>query len=229
MEFKKAKVEGHMANVVSIEYLQENRDVYATGSVAVEVSQRDGDKYILPYHPDATTYLRPGIYPIGDNNIGDIIVYPDEEEKENYQPEVIDLTNAKSMQEFISKQSRLKDIEKEILTTPDNIFRPHIDEEKDTPLMKALKTAIIKKHIDIDKYADGYGENFPNDKRKLKDTDISMRLAERHFRILGIKAELILSDASPDVPNPLGEAIRMPLTYFENNEDGEEESLEEND
>jgi len=223
MEFKKAKIEGHMVNVVSVEEFEKNKDLYDTDLVAVEVEKKDGEKYVLPYRPENTTHNRPGVYPTGNKSPFDLIVYPRESEKEDYQPEVVDLSNAKSMQDFISKQGKLKEIEKEILTTPDNIFKPHIDEE-DSPLMKALKTAIIQKHIDIDKYSDGYGSNFPNDKRKLKEHDISMRLAERHFEILGIKAELVLSDQSPDVPNPLGTTIRIPLTYAENETKEEDDS-----
>lgn len=220
MEFKKTKIEGHMADVVSLKQLQNNRDIYSTGNTAVEVAKADGELFILPYRPDASLRNRPGVYPFKDGS-GDFIVYPvTPEGKEAYKPEVIDLANAKSMQDYISKQGRLHEIEKEILTTPDNIFRPHISDE-DSPLMRGLKQAIIQKHIDIDKYADGYGTNFPNDKRKLKDTDISIRLAERHFDILGIKAELILSDASPDVANPIGNPIHIPLTYDGNDIDDE--------
>jgi hypothetical protein len=155
-----------------------------------------------------------------------MIVYPDEKDKAEYQPEVIDLANSRSMEEYMIKQGKLKDIEKEILTTPDNIFTPHISDE-DSPLMKGLKKAVIKKHIDIDKYADGYGENFPNDKRKFKDHDISIKLFERHVDVLGIKAVLVLTDASPDIPNPIVDPIYIPLNYSEDNSEGEEEDGED--
>jgi hypothetical protein len=93
--------------------------------------------------------------------------------------------------------------------------------------MKGLKKAVIKKHIDIDKYADGYGENFPNDKRKFKDHDISIKLFERHVDVLGIKAVLVLTDASPDIPNPIVDPIYIPLNYSEDNSEGEEEDGED--
>lgn len=220
MDFKKAKVEGRMSTVISVEELQNNREIYDTGTVAVEIKKSDGETVVLPYRPNTVRKDRPGVYKAG--NIGDLIVYPDEEDKANYQPEVIDLYNSKSMEEYIQKQGKLKNIEKEILTTPDNIFTPHISDE-DSPLMKGLKQAVIRKHIDIDKYADGYGENFPNDKRKFKDHDISIKLFERHVDVLGIKAVLVLSDASPDTPNPIIDPIYIPLNYSENDSEGEED------
>jgi hypothetical protein len=224
MDFKKAKVEGRMSTVVSIEELQTNRELYNTGTVAVEITKTDGETVVLPYRPNAVRLDRPGVYQAG--NVGDMIVYPDEKDKAEYQPEVIDLANSRSMEEYMIKQGKLKDIEKEILTTPDNIFTPHISDE-DSPLMKGLKKAVIKKHIDIDKYADGYGENFPNDKRKFKDHDISIKLFERHVDVLGIKAVLVLTDASPDIPNPIVDPIYIPLNYSEDNSEGEEEDGED--
>jgi hypothetical protein len=224
MDFKKAKVEGRMSTVVSIEELQTNRELYDTGTVSVEITKTDGETVVLPYRPNAVRLDRPGVYQAG--NVGDMIVYPDEKNKAEYQPEVIDLSNSSSIEEYMIKQGKLKDIEKEILTTPDNIFTPHISDE-DSPLMKGLKKAVIKKHIDIDKYADGYGENFPNDKRKFKDHDISIKLFERHVDVLGIKAVLVLTDASPDIPNPIVDPIYIPLNYSEDNSEGEEEDGED--
>ena len=219
MDFKKAKLEGRMTTVVDINELQSNREIYDTGIVAVEV-EKSGETLVLPYRPNTVRKDRPGVYKAG--NIGDFIVYPDEKYKKDYQPEVIDLSSAKTMEEYINKQGRLKDIEREILTTPDNIFTPHVSDE-DSPLMKGLKKAVIKKHIDIDKYADGYGENFPNDKRKFKDHDISIKLFERHVGVLGLKAVLVLTDASPDTPNPIVDPIYIPLNYAEENSEGEED------
>lgn len=219
MDFKKAKVEGRMTTVVSVKELQTNRELYDTGVVAVEV-EKSGESLVLPYRPNTVRKDRPGVYKAG--NIGDFIVYPEDDNKAEYQPEIIDLGSSKSMEEYITKYGRLKDIEKEILTTPDNIFTPHVSDE-DSPLMKGLKKAVIKKHIDIDKYADGYGENFPNDKRKFKDHDISIKLFERHIDVLGIKAVLVLSDASPDTPNPIVDPICIPLNYNEDNSEGEED------
>ena len=222
MNFKRAKVEDKMVNVVDIEELQTNRELYNTGNIAVEIERSEGDTFVLPYRPNVNVKAKnnkPGVYQL--EGVGDFIVYPDSNDVEEYKPEVIDLTSSKSMQEYIEKQGRLRNMEKELLISPDNIFTPQITDE-DTPLMKGLKKAVIEKHIDIDKYADGYGENFPNDKRKFKDHDISIKLFERHIDVLGIKAVLVLSDSSPDIPNPIGKSIYIPLNYNEGGNDGED-------
>lgn len=213
MNFKRSKVEGKMVDVVSIEDLQTNPQLYATGSVAVEVESADKVNYILPYRPNVNLQpgadVKPGVYNLG--SVGNIIYYPDQEDIEEYQPEVIDLSNSKSMEEFISKQGKLKEIEKEILTTQDDIFRPIITDD-DTPEMRALKTAVIQKHIDLDKYADRFGENYPNDKRKFKDNSISLMLLKRFGENLDMNIEIKISDANPNVPNPMGNPIVIQLT-----------------
>ena len=78
--------------------------------------------------------------------------------------------------------------------------------------MKALKQAITAKNIDIDKYADRFGENFPNDKRKLKDEKITLFLLKRMAECLDMNVDLIISDKSPNVPNPIGIPIKVSLT-----------------
>jgi hypothetical protein len=75
MDFKKAKVEGRMSTVVSIEELQTNRELYDTGTVSVEITKTDGESVVLPYRPNAVRLDRPGVYQAG--NVGDVIVYPD--------------------------------------------------------------------------------------------------------------------------------------------------------
>ena len=213
MNFKRSKIEGRMVDVVSIEDLQSNPQLYATGSVAVEVETADKVNYILPYRPNINIQpgveLRPGVYNLG--SVGHAICYPSSDDAEEYQPEVIDLTSAASMEEFISKQGKLKDIEKEILTTQDDIFRPIITDD-DTPEMRALKTAVIQKHIDLDKYADRFGENYPNDKRKFKDSSISLMLLKRFGENLDMNIQIKISDANPNVPNPMGNPVTIQLT-----------------
>lgn len=213
MNFKRSKVEGKMVDVVSMKDLQKNPQLYASGSVAVEVETADKVHYILPYKPNVNIQkgpdAKPGVYSMG--SAGNVICYPDPDDAEEYQPEVIDLGDSKSMEEFISKQGKLKDIEKQILTTQDDIFRPIITEE-DTPEMRALKTAVIQKHIDLDKYADRFGENYPNDKRKFKDSSISLMLLKRFGENLDMNIQIKISDANPNVPNPMGNPITIQLT-----------------
>ena len=115
------------------------------------------------------------------------------------------------MQEYLARQDRFKDIERDILTNPDNIFTPKPG-PNDTPEMKGLKEAVAAKKIDIDKYADRFGDNFSNAKRKMRDESVSLLLLKRICDCLDMKAELIISDVSPDVPNPMGEPIHIQIT-----------------
>lgn len=213
MNFKRSKIEGKMVDVVSIQDLQSNPQLYESGSVAVEVRTADNVDYVLPYRPGVINLqagdLRPGIYNMG--SVGHLISYPSSDDAKEYQPEVIDLSSATSMEEFIAKQGKLKDIEKEILTTQDDIFRPVITDD-DTPEMRALKTAVIQKHIDLDKYADRFGENYPNDKRKFKDSSISLMLLKRFGENLDMNIQIKISDANPNVPNPMGNPVTIQLT-----------------
>ena len=152
---------------------------------------------------------RAGVYELG--NVGYLIKYPDKRIEKEYKPNVIDFNNVTTIQQFIDKQEKVKDVERDILCNPDNIYKPIIG-ENDSPEMKAIKEAIRAKNIDIDKYADRFGENFPNDKRKLKDDKITLFLLKRMAECLDMNVDLIITDKSPDVPNPIGIPIKVSLT-----------------
>ena len=185
MDLKKANIEGKLSDVITLEQLQDYRDLYNTGPVAIEVKREDnGETYILPYRSASQKMDKPGVYPVSVKGGIDLIMYP-----------TID---------------KVRDIERDILTSPDNVFTPHTS-ESDSPEMRGLKEAIKAKHIDIDKYADRFGENFPNDKRKMKDDKITLFLLKRMCECLDMKAELIISDANPDVPNPIGHSIHIAI------------------
>ena len=220
MNLKKAKVDGKLCDVISLDELHNNPALYQTGNIGIQVSTEYGDM-VLPYKPTVQAYsspsLKPGVYPIG--NVGEKIYLPEDDIKD-YQPEIIDFSSTKSIEDYIAKQGHLKNIEKEILTTQDNIFKPPIG-ENDTPEMRALKLAIAQKNIDIDKYASRFGENFPNDKRKMKDDKISLLLLKRIGEALDMNIQIKISDVNPNVPNPMGNPITIQVTT-PINEDTEE-------
>lgn len=210
MNLKRAKVDGKMCDIIDLDELHENISLYKTGYVGIQV-EKDNEQYVLPYKQSiqyTQDINKPGVYPLG--NVGEVIVLP-EDDIDYYQPEIIDFSDTKSIEEYITKQGRLKNIEKEILTTQDNIFKPPVG-ENDTAEMKALKLAIAQKNIDIDKYASRFGENFPNDKRKMKDDKISLLLLKRIGEALDMNIQIKISDANPNVPNPMGNPIVVQLT-----------------
>ena len=63
--------------------------------------------------------------------------------------------------------------------------------------MRAMKESILAKSIDLDKYKDRFGTNYPNDKRKMKDSDITLNMIERMCKNLDIKLDY---GAFPDRP-----------------------------
>jgi hypothetical protein len=221
MELKKASLEGHLVDVISFEKLKENKELYTTTNTAagIEVNTSTGESFVLPFKDKGSPINdKAGVYTVG--NVGYLIKYPDKRYKNEYKPDVIDFNETETIQDFINKQEKVKDVEREILCTPNNIYKPPI-RETDAPEMKALKQAITAKNIDIDKYADRFGENFPNDKRKLKDEKITLFLLKRMAECLDMNVDLIISDKNPNVPNPIGIPIKVSLTgNFEEVEGG---------
>ena len=142
--------------------------------------------------------------------------YFQEQKKELSVDNIIDF-NKDNIKDLIESSNLLKDKEREILTSPDNVTMVSIG-ELDDPEMKALKMAILEKHIDIDKYESRFGSNFNNDKRLLSKSRITITKLKTMCDNLDIKATLILEDASPDVPNPIGKEIRVELVRGEDEE-----------
>ena len=217
MNLKKQTINGKMYNVVSHEDFMKNREFHDTSQTAVEININN-EVFILPLR-NKLSDNRPGIY--NEGNL-DFFILPNKnnksESREYSSENTIDFGNCNSIAEIMEKQEILRDEEKEILANPDNIFIPNITEE-DSPAMRGLKQAVIEKHIDIDKYQDRFGkENFPNDKRKFKDKDITMFMMNRINKALDIKATLILEDKEPNVPNPIGRKITIDLTEYDREE-----------
>ena len=69
-----------------------------------------------------------------------------------------------------------------------------------------------KKSIDIEKYAGRFRDNFPNDKRQLKNTSATLNILKRFCKCMDMEALLTLRDKNPNVPNPIGEEITVSLT-----------------
>lgn len=185
------------------------------------------DEYNSSIHDDKTTVIQKGevLYPIRtENDTGPglyetpgspiaIFKEPTKEELSSYQvtqDNVIDFANIQNMSEYIDAQIELRNMERSILTTPDNIFVPPVRDD-DKPAMRGLKEAVIKKGIDIDKYGPRFGANFANDKRLFKGNDITLAKLMAIGENLDMKCTLIIEDASPDIPNPIGEKIVVNL------------------
>ena len=166
-----------------------------------------GDGFIDPIRSKTAT--RPGFYPTGGF---DFFKTPMGQECQMYtQQNVINFHDATTLREVIQTQQKLMNEERSILTTIDNVVAPDIS-EGDTPEMKAIKQAIIDKHIDLDKYESRFGPNYNNDKRLLKKNSITFGKLRSICDALDIKASITIEDAAPDVPNPIGRVISADLT-----------------
>ncbi len=202
MSVRKSLVENRILEVVNYDEYSEHPDLYANTGTGVEL-ERDGKTYVLPHRSTNYDENRVGIYDCGAINR---FVFPGSEQEDMYTGEIIDFGDAKNISELTKKIEKVKDLERDILTSPDNIFIPPIS-ESDSPVMKGLKQAIIAKNIDLDKYADRFGDNYPNDKRQFKKNDMTLFMFERMCDNLDMKAQIIIEDKSPTVPNPIGKKI----------------------
>ena len=75
--------------------------------------------------------------------------------------------------------------------------------------MVGLKKAIIQKHIDLDKYEQRFGDNYNNDRRLLEKDNITLTKLKTFAKALDMKLTLTFEDNGKNVPNPIGEPIRV--------------------
>ena len=201
---KKMRINDRIYDVTSLEEYAKFKDAYIPQYTAIHDPETNLVLPIKNRYEDG-----PGIV------IGNGISYidePDEDEADNYlDSEIIDFDNAKNIHDMMEKQRIVRTLERDILTSPDNIFTPKIFDD-DSPEMKALKTAVLDKHIDLDKYEPRFGSNYNNDKRLFNKNNISLSMMKRMCEALDIEATLILTDKSSDVPNPIGRTIEVKLT-----------------
>lgn len=207
LNMKRAKLNGKMYDVMSLEEYLGNISAYNPSFTAIET-----EEMIYPVNNQFTTNSV-GI------NIGNTISYvvkPEDDKKQEYSSNsetVIDFSNTNNMKELIIKQAAIKNLEREILTSPDNLFKPKIHED-DAPEMVGMKQAIDLKDMDLDKYEPRFGSNYNNDKRLFdeKKKTLSLNMIKRLCKNLDIKATLLLEDANPNVPNPMREVVSVDLT-----------------
>lgn len=213
---KKCKIESKIYDLASYDEYAEHPENFQSGYSAI----LEGDTI---YPVRGKTDTRPGLY-----NCGPAVQFvpPGTEDAETYSSEnIIDFDNVKSLQDVMAKQDALRGAERTILTTIDNLFITEINQD-DSPEMKGLKEAINLKQIDIDKYAQRFGDNFNNDKRLLRKDSITMSKMKSMMNILDMKGTLIIEDKSDDVPNPIGKRIVVEIT---NGEDKDNDDTEGND
>lgn len=206
---KLANINGKQYGVFSSDYFSANMDKLKDDTdCAVEVQK--GDKtYILPIRSNCNNTDKPGIYS-NDGKIS-LFTFPDKDEEEAYMPtgdNVIVFGNHHSLQSISDAKKKFDEsINKLLEVDGGDVYKPPLL-ETDSAEMRAMKECIIAKNIDLDKYKDRFGANYPNDKRKLKDDNITLNMISRMCENLDIKLDLVFTDANSDVPNAMNKVIR---------------------
>lgn len=217
----KAAVNGQVVDVIDYTEYAKHIDSYKMRSdVAIPVNM-NGKEILLPlkgeYNSNVTV---PGIYNAG---CVDFLIYPDEAFAERYIPkDFISMSNTDSIKELIKNGDVARKLDEPFITSPDSITNIPV-KDTDQPEMKGLKMALNAKNIDIDKYAQRFGDNFPNDKRQLKNSNATLKIIKRFCENCDMEVTLTFKDKSPDVPNPMNTEITVSLT--ENNIDDDTEDM----
>lgn len=202
---------GKLFTIYDYDSYSKNRDILRSDDqTAVEVTL-NGKKVVLPVRNPNGNKNQPGIYSYDQY---DSFKMPEtEEEEKTYCPQedtIFRFDNIGSMQELIDRREQFQMVTNQILETPDNITIPPL-KENDTPAMRSLKEAIIHKNIDMDKYQERFGANYPNDKRKIGDTSLTLFILERFCGCLDLECDLVLRDAPGNIPNPMHKTITANL------------------
>lgn len=215
MNLKTTTVDGKLVDVLSEEEYSSKWNIYSENpsmyqTTALEVT-KDGNTYVLPFRNK--TDDRPGIYNEVDGQIY-FIKYPDSKNDDSYNRDnlqIVDYSNVTDVKDFLTKNSQIRDMENTVLSDIDSVYTPVISEQ-DSPEMKAFKMAIASKHCDLNKYAPRFGDNYLNDKRILKGSNITMNKLISMSKKMDIEVEMILRNSGDDIANPMDKEIKVILT-----------------
>ena len=201
---------GRVYEMVDYKDYCKNKDKYlGRDDVGIPIEDK-GETILLPLKKkESNNPISPGIY---NDGIFDHIIYPDEVSKAKYIPrKVVRIGNKMDAAEIIKSGQEICHLDEPFITTPDNITQIPIQDD-DQPEMICLKKALNEKHIDLDKYAGRFGDNFPNDKRQLKNSSATLNIIKRYCKNCDMEAILTLKDKNDNVPNPIGHEITVSLT-----------------
>ena len=206
MFVKRCKIGPRLYNVITMDMYISCIDAYPTYDTAIEYGE-----YILPLLTQSeinkTGMVYCGmVFEIRESYPGDLSNY-------HYSRlEVIDLSNSGDVIEYMRRQERIAQINKDILENPDSIFRSYRNPE-DVPEMRLFKDAMDAKQMDIDKYIPIYenitGSKFNNDKRLLYGSEMTIKKMKGFADAFDLKLTLTIEDANPNVPNPIGKPISI--------------------
>lgn len=203
---KKMKIGNSLYTVVSMnEYTDSEEGLYNPRTTAIETHGA-----ILPIRT-GSDMSEPGIYYNNGCDMVADVVKPTPEQYSDYDPaNLIDYSNVKSIQDIINNNDLVRNIERDILTSKDNILSLRVS-DRDTPAMRAVKTAINMKQVDKKAYELRFPQ-YQNDMRLLKGDKITLQKTVDICNNFDIEAILYLRDKNPEVPNPMGNEVSVVLT-----------------
>ena len=215
----KAAINGQVVDVVDYDEYSNHIDCYSgRNDVAIPVDIRWREILLPVKGRYSSNVTLPGVYNAG---CVDFLIYPDEAFVERYMPkDFISMSNTDDIKELIKNGDAARKLDEPFITSPDSITCIPI-KETDQPEMKGLKMALNAKNIDIDKYAARFGDNYPNDKRQLKNSNATLKIIKRFCENCDMEAILTFRDKNPDVPNPMNTEITVSLTDEIDEEDSE--------
>jgi hypothetical protein len=217
VSIKKAAIDGKVVDVIDYDEYFKNINSYKDrNDVVIETKYNDKDILLPVKGKRAVNQSIPGVYNAG---CVDFLVYPNEGFVDKYvAKDIISMSNTDSIKDLIKAGDEAKKLDEPFITSPDNITNIPIKAD-DQPEMVALKTALNAKNIDIDKYAGRFSDNFPNDKRQLKNKSCTLNIIKRFCKNCDMEAVLILRDKNADVPNPMNREVMVVLTDREDDDE----------
>ena len=225
----KAAINGQVVDVVDYEEYCKHIDCYSgRNDVAIPTTMKGKDILLPVKGKYSNNVTLPGVYNAG---CVDFLIYPDEAFVERYiAKDFISMSNTDDIKELIKNGDAARKLDEPFITSPDSITCIPI-KDSDQPEMKGLKMALNAKNIDIDKYAARFGDNYPNDKRQLKNSNATLKIIKRFCENCDMEAILIFKDKNPNVPNPMNTEITVSLTDEIDEEDSENlyTMIEDND
>lgn len=202
---KKAIINGSLFTVYS--YDEINKAILEEDGNAIEV-----EGHVFPIAQSKFSNYNTFMYPDGSHYI-----FIRGNDFENYNIDnikIIDFSNTSSLKEQIEKNASLREMEASVLTTADRVFKPII-KPTDMPEMAALKEAVNRKNIDLDKYAYRFGDNYNNDRRLFDKSSITLTKMRAVAEALDMDCYITFDDRSAEVPNPIGGPIKVKITNIE--------------
>jgi hypothetical protein len=206
ININKAAINGNIYDVYSYDEFTNQKNIFDKTAVLVDYKDQ---KILLPYRGDKRDQVTPGIYNAG---CIDFCIYPADEQLNDYIPEkIININNNDDIKEVYKNQKDINKLMEPWISNPDNVTKFPIHPD-DQPEMVGLKSAWNAKEANFDDYGSLFGDNFPNDKRQMKNHSATLNIIKRFAKNCDMEVEIIFRDKNPDVLNPMNTEIHAILT-----------------